>query len=184
LESDGELIAQRGRRESDAFGVLVDRYGDALFKYAYVLTHNADDAQDLVQETFVTGWRRRRDVRIVDGSVLPWLLVTCRNHAANLDRKRRRHGDVPLDHVNAPDTAHSPLEQVLHREQADWIASALEALTPDVRRVVDACLIDGRAYRDVADEFGLEVATVAQRIHRVRARLRAQRDGREEGVPA
>lgn len=184
MRSDAELIGFRGSGESDAFGTLVERHGGALFRYAYALTGNADDAQDLVQDAFMTAWRRRRDVRVVDDSVLPWLLVTIKNLAANLARKRHRHGDVSLDGVEAVDSKATPHDAVVAHEQVEWIDAAISGLTPELREVVTACLIDERPYAAVASDLGLEVAAVKKRVSRARARFRAERERGEEGVRA
>ncbi|MGC4174481.1 RNA polymerase sigma factor [Demequina sp.] len=184
MTSEADLIGHRGSGESDAFGVLVERHGNAVFRYAYTLTGNADDAQDLVQDVFMTAWRKRREVRLVDGSVLPWLLVTARNHAANLARKHLRRGDVPLDGMDVVDGARGPQDAVLDREQVEWIWAAISDLTPDLGTVVVSCLVDEKPYADVATELGLEVTAVKKRISRARARIRAQRERGEEGVKA
>jgi RNA polymerase sigma factor (sigma-70 family) len=184
LRSDAELIGLRGSGESDAFGVLVERHGSTVFRYAYTLTGNADDAQDLVQDAFMTAWRRRREVRVVDGSVLPWLLVTIRNLATNLARKRHRRGDVALDGIDIVDGNVTPHDSVVAREQAEWIDAAISGLTPELREVVTACLVDERPYAAVAADLGLEVATVKKRVSRARARFRAEREPGEEGVRA
>lgn len=182
MTSEAELVGHRGRGEADAFDVLVERYGQTLFRYAYTLTQNADDAQDITQETFMTAWAKRRDVRIVDGSVLPWLLVTTKQHASNFYRKRARRGDEPLGARDAVDTSRTPFELVVDREHLEWIESTISNLSPDLRHVVVACLIEERSYQDVASELGLEVSTVTKRVSRARARLRDQRDPGAEGV--
>lgn len=184
MTSEAELIGLRGSGESEAFGALVERHGNTVFRYAYTLTGNADDAQDVAQDAFMTAWRKRRDVRVVDGSVLPWLLVTARNHAANLARTRQRRGDVPLDSTDVVDSTRTPHELVLDREQLEWIGSTLSGLTPELRQVVVACLIDEQSYADVAADLGLEVTAVKKRVSRARAQFRAERERGEEGVPA
>lgn len=184
MTSEAELIGLRGSGESDAFGALVERHGNTLFRYAYTLTGNADDAQDVVQDVFMIAWRKRRDVRVVDGSVLPWLLVTARNHAANLARKHRRRGDVSLEAIDVVDASRAPDDVVLDREQLEWIWATLSGLTPELSAVVVACLVDEKSYADVAADLGLEVAAVKKRVSRARARFRAERERGEEGVRA
>ncbi len=78
----------RSRRDQRAFAPLFDRHGDAVFRYTFTLTRNADPAQDLLQESFITAWKKLADIRLVGDSMLPWLLVACRNHNANRQRSR------------------------------------------------------------------------------------------------
>lgn len=184
MTSEAELIGLRGSGESDAFGVLVERHGNTVFRYAYSLTGNADDAQDIAQDVFMTAWRKRRDVRVVDGSVLPWLLVATRNHSANLGRKHRRRGETSLDAIEVVDTTRAPHDALLDREQLEWIWATISGLTPDLGAVVVACLVDEKSYTDVAADLGLEVNAVKKRVSRARARLRAEREHGQEGVRA
>lgn len=182
MKSEAELVGHRGDGEADAFAALVERHGDTVLRYAFTLTGNAHDAEDVTQDTFMAGWRRRRDIRLVDGSMLPWLLVTARNHASNLSRKRLRRGDQPLHGVEAVSVSPTPLAVLLDREQREWIEASIRDLTPELRTVVVSCLLNERPYQEVASELGLEVSAVTKRISRARARLRAERERGEEGV--
>jgi RNA polymerase sigma-70 factor (ECF subfamily) len=60
-----------------AFGELFDIHHDRVFRHAYRLVENRHDAEDVTATAFLELWRRRADVRLVDGSVLPWLLGDC-----------------------------------------------------------------------------------------------------------
>ncbi|MGC4174003.1 RNA polymerase sigma factor [Demequina sp.] len=182
MASDAELLAHRASGEGEAFGILADRHGPTLLRYAYAIVHDADDAQDVVQDTFVTAWRKRRHVRIVGDSALPWLLATCKNHASNLLRRRKRKATVNIGETDFVDTAPSPLEQVLSQEVVTWVSAGIAQLSPDMRTVVEACLLDDRSYQEVANDLGLQVATVSQRISRARKSMRARRDGNNQGV--
>src|SRR4051794_16649725 len=70
VNPDVELIARSIARDPRAFGDLFDRHSTAVFRFAYSLTHNTTEAQELVQETFVTAWKRLADIRLVGDSVL------------------------------------------------------------------------------------------------------------------
>jgi len=184
LITDAELLAHRGSGEGEAFGALADRHGAIMLRHAFAAVRDADDAQDLVQEALLTAWRKRRQVRIVDDSALPWLLVTCKNHASNLLRKRSPKATVPLGESDFVESAPTPLEQVLNQEMVDWISAGIAQLSPDMRTVVEACLLDDRTYQEVATDLGLQVTTVSQRVSRARRSMRARRDLDDEGVQA
>ncbi|MCU1407490.1 MAG: hypothetical protein JWQ43_3793, partial [Glaciihabitans sp.] len=62
--------------DGDAVGRVFDRHRDRIFRHSLALVPSGDDARDVVAITFLEAWRRRDSVRFVDGSLLPWLLVT------------------------------------------------------------------------------------------------------------
>ena len=77
--------------DGEAFGTLYDRHRDRVFRHAYRLSGNHHDAEDVMAAAFLELWRRRAKVRIVDGSIVPWLLVTTTNMARNNGRAARRY---------------------------------------------------------------------------------------------
>ena len=89
--SDGELWRRAGAGDGEAFGQVFDRHRDRVFRSAPRLTRHRHDAEDVTALVFLEAWRRRAVVRIVDGSVLPWLLVTTGHVSQNAARARRRH---------------------------------------------------------------------------------------------
>lgn len=70
---------------------LFDRHRDRVFGHACRLVESRYDAEDVTASAFLELWRRRGDVRLVEGSVLPWLLVTTGNVARNSRRGTRRY---------------------------------------------------------------------------------------------
>ena len=80
--------------DGDAFGRLFDAHHRRVFRHGLRLTGDVHDAEDVLAAAFLELWRRRKDVRVVDGSVLPWLLVTAGNLALNQGRGLRRHPDL------------------------------------------------------------------------------------------
>lgn len=74
-----------------AFAELYDRHRDRVFRHAARLVTSQHDAEDVLAAAFLELWRRRGDVRLVGGSVLPWLLVTTSNVARNVGRGTRRY---------------------------------------------------------------------------------------------
>ena len=62
-----------------AFTILYERHAEAVWNYAYRLTASWSEADDLLSVVFLTAWRRRRDLRLVHGSALPWLYVVTTN---------------------------------------------------------------------------------------------------------
>src|ERR1700733_6941569 len=91
LENDEWLWSRSLAGDGRAFGGLFDRYRDTVFRHACRLAGTRQDAEDLVASAFLELWRSRSKVQLVDGSVLPWLLVTTTNLGRNASRARRRY---------------------------------------------------------------------------------------------
>jgi RNA polymerase sigma-70 factor (ECF subfamily) len=61
--------------DSDAFVAIFDKHRDRVYRHALRITENVHDAEDVTAGAFLELWRRQKAVRVVDGSVLPWLLA-------------------------------------------------------------------------------------------------------------
>lgn len=77
--------------DSAAFGELFDKHRDRIFRHAFHLIGDVHDAEDALATGFLELWRRRKHVRVVGGSILPWLLITTTNTCRNLQRAARRY---------------------------------------------------------------------------------------------
>jgi RNA polymerase sigma factor (sigma-70 family) len=175
IASDGGLWSRAFGGEGAAFGVLFDLHRDQVFRHAYRLVENRPDAEDVAATAFLELWRRRADVRLVDGSVLPWLLVTTTNVARNVRRAARRHRqllDVLPRTDNTQDAAHSfldahPMDAIDHR-----LALGLRSLSAADLRLVALVMLEGYTVADAAVVLGLTPAGTKTRLHRARLRLR------------
>lgn len=179
MATDSELIQRSIRRDQAAFTELFDRHGNALFRYAFGITHDADDAQDLVQETFITAWKRAADIHLVGDSLLPWLIVACRNHGANLRRSKAVRAAAPLEEADGASAGDATLDRLQHVEELGWVFKAVRELGDTDRRIVELCLYEGRDYHEAAALLGLSVGVLTKRIYRTRTRLREERTLRE-----
>lgn len=115
-----------------ALGAVFDLHGDRVFRHVYAVLRDVHDAEDATGTAFLELWRRRTSVRIVDGSVLPWLLVTAANCARNLARSQRRYrtllGSLPRgEHTESAETAAFAGMPVLDAIDGD-LATQLRAL--------------------------------------------------------
>jgi RNA polymerase sigma-70 factor (ECF subfamily) len=177
VNPDVELIARSIARDARAFGELFDRHSTAVYRFAYGLTHDTTEAQELVQETFVTAWKKLADIRLVGDSMLPWLIVVTRLHAQNLRRRRHRTATLPLDeHILNRRAEAATADDLAHRDELDWVFAAVRELGETDQRIVELCLYEGRSYKEAALQLGLSVTGVTKRVERTRAKLRRLRD--------
>jgi len=163
-----------GAFDADSFEVLYDRYAPAVARFAWSVSLSNEAAQDLLQETFLTAWDKRRQIRLVNGSVLPWLLTTCRNHARNHARRERKWQDLlELREESVAEDPHGGDAA----EDLRWALDSLAGLPPGERAVTELCVLHGLSYREAGERLGLSETTVGKRLQRARARLREESEG-------
>ncbi len=149
----------------DAFAALYERHAPTVLRYAWSRIGDQSLAEEILQDTFMTAWAKRKSASIVDLSLLPWLLAICHNYVRNQARRSQRTRTIPLEsRLSDPSTEDVSLA---------WITDALDALGPTDRRIVELCLIDGFSYRMVAEQLDSTPAAVGKRLQRARSRLQA-----------
>jgi RNA polymerase sigma factor (sigma-70 family) len=167
--SDADLVDGCARGEKGALAVLLRRHSAAVTRYAWALVESQPDAEEVVQDTFLTCWRKSSTITVPDRSVLPWLLTTCRYLAYNLNRARaHRVADELPEDLALPDAG----ADAEARDRLRWVIDEIERLSPLDRRVCELCLIEGRTYAEAAVATGISVGAVRQRVSRSRDKLR------------
>lgn len=168
---DRVLLERAAEGDREAFAQLYDRHVRAVYWQAFRVVRDADLAEDVTQEAFVVAWRRLRSIRLVDASVLPWLLVTARQCALNAARSARRRRTEELhERLPAEEDVETAVEADLARVEID---AAVAALGETDRRLYELCIDGDHTYEQAAAALGVSHAVVRNRLHRLRARLRA-----------
>jgi RNA polymerase sigma-70 factor (ECF subfamily) len=151
---------------------VVRDHSARVYRLAYRLSGNPQDAEDLTQETFVRVFRSLADYS--PGTFEGWLHRITTNLFLDMVRRRQRirFDALPEDTERLPGTAPSP-EQVYADTHLDpQVQAALDALSPEFRVAVVLCDIEGLTYEEIAATLGIKLGTVRSRIHRGRVQLR------------
>ncbi|MFB6612254.1 RNA polymerase sigma factor [Agromyces sp. NPDC056379] len=172
--TDADLLTKLASGDQRALPIVFDRHAAAVTRYAWALAANRQDVEEIVQDTFLTMWRKAAGITIAEASLLPWLLVTCRNLAMNVLRKAARNRADELDEnsIRAAKTVQEHHDSETARDDLRWVLDEIERLEPVDRRVCELCLIEGMPYADAAEQLGLSVGAVKQRVSRSRTRLK------------
>lgn len=146
---------------------------------AYRLTGNANEAEDLVQETYVRAFRffHRYDENLPFTS---WIYRIMTNVHIDMVRRHTRLKTTSLDQGgpsdssswDLPDTSASPDRDLMSGSFEEPVRLALRALSPDFRTAVVLADVEGMAYEEIADTMQISVGTVRSRIHRGRKQIR------------
>ncbi len=172
-----------GRSPEEAVPELVARLGDRIFAFSLKFCGNREDAEDLVQETFLQAYRKWSQF---EGRSSPasWLYTMAARACQR--RNRRRAGEPPrLDSLDEappvglslvarlPALEDDPLDHELRREAAEIVDRGLARLPVDYRLPLVLKEIAELSLREIAEILGVKEATVKTRVHRGRLALRA-----------
>jgi RNA polymerase sigma factor (sigma-70 family) len=146
---------------------------DAAYNLARWLTHNAQDAEDVVQEAYMRALRFFPSFH--GGNARAWLLSIVRNTCFTW-----LHANRPLqtaaefdENLASPDSrAQNPEELVLHTDTSTLVRKALEKLPPHFREILVLRELEGLSYREIAAITGTPAGTVMSSLSRARQRLR------------
>ncbi len=170
-----EWITRAAAGDEDAFTQLIDQYKGYLMATILPVVRNPIEAQDVLQETFWQVYRSLSGYR--GGNLKFWLARIATRKAINWCREReRRRREVLHDSPGdlCPGSALSPEEEYFRHTARGSLASLLQALPPPYRTTMAGYLLEGKSYRQLADEAGVSVKTVESRLYRARKILRNQ----------
>jgi RNA polymerase sigma-70 factor (ECF subfamily) len=180
IDSDDEAFLRRSiDGNGEAFGVLFDRHHDRVFRHAMRLLESRQDADDAVAAAYLELWRRRREVRIVNGSVLPWLLATVTNVSRNLKRSLRRHHAFLARlsrEPDYPDPADVLVDSTLLGVDVK-LREALKALPKHELVLFSMVVLEGYSVPDAAAALGIGIPAAKSRLLRARRRIRQDLTG-------
>lgn len=175
--TDAELVQRTLRGETAAYNVLVHRYQRPVYSLIYRMIGNAEDAGDLVQETFLRAYGALASFR-QDASFLTWLYKIASNLSIDQMRARRSKGalslDVELDEGREPaaDRSSSPEEKVVRGAVSEIVQKAVMNLPERYRTVVVMRHLHGMSIEEIAEITKLPSGTVKTHLFRAREMLR------------
>lgn len=162
----------------EAFGRIFDRRKQQVRRQARRLLDSASDVDDAIAIVFLEAWRKRSSVRVVEGSLLPWLLVTTMHVARNIRRGRARYEGL-LTRLPPPSPAMDPSAALDDR----GALIALRGLSVTDQQVLTLCVLEGWSERDAAAALGVAAGTVKSRLHRAKRRLAQRLEDRVGPTP-
>jgi RNA polymerase sigma-70 factor (ECF subfamily) len=177
--SDAAAIAQIRAGDADAFRVLVERHSRSVFRLAFRMTGNEQDAEDLVQETFLRAFRqiRKYDGRAGFGTWLYRIAANCSLDLIRL-RKRRQEQQTMADEDGQELTAAvrsetpGPDRQAFSGELKQLLAPALQRLSPMERTAFVLRHYEGMCIEDIGEALGVRPGAAKHSVFRAVQKLR------------
>lgn len=164
-----EAVAQGDR---EAFAALYQRTSMKLYGICLRLLGNESEAQDVLQDVYVSVWRKAATFESAKASAITWLAVLARNRS--IDRLRRRPiGSDGMDAAaEVQDDSPSAFELVNKAQDAERLSHCLGELEERARTLIRAAFLDGATYPELAEREGVPLGTMKSWIRRSLLRLR------------
>ena len=160
--------------KAQRFDDLVRPHVTPMYRFAYRLLGNQDDAEDLVQDVLGKLYPRTAEIAALR-DVRPWLHRVLYNEFIDLTRRRGRRvplvdGDAQVDLAEDPDA--DPERLAMSGQTAVRVERALEQLDDDQRALVSLHLMEGHTLEELTTIFDAPLGTLKSRMHRTKARLK------------
>jgi RNA polymerase sigma factor (sigma-70 family) len=177
--SDEDVMEQLQAGVVQAFDIIVQRYKDRLHNFLFRYTHNHEDCEDLVQETFLRVYRSRHSYERI-AKLSTWMYTIALNLAKSMYKKKQRmslisiHADDsdPDDReFEITDTTILPDEALHIKFSMEQLEKALLELNEDFREAIVLRDIQQLTYEEIAEITGTAMGTVKSRINRGRQQL-------------
>jgi len=184
---DPDLVQVRASRDGDmtAFEELVQKYDRKLLRLAMSITHNLDDAREVVQDAFFKAYRNLSKFR-EDAKFSTWLTRIALNESLMKLRKQRGHQELPIaddlhDDSGENNPVFDPIEWSADPEELysaaefrEILQKSLEKLTPALKVVFILRDMEEHSILQTAEILNLTTNAVKARLSRARQQLRAE----------
>lgn len=174
-DPDDRMLDLLARAEPEGVEMLYDRYAGLAYTLAFRVLNDAGTAEDVVQEAFLSIWRRASTYRSDRGSLRTWVCSIVHHRA--LDRLRGRSGrarsDVALDHASGEATSVSDTwDRVAVELERQAVRAALVDLTVEQRETIELAYFGGYSQTEISDLMKVPLGTVKGRTRLALRKLR------------
>lgn len=159
----------------DQFEKLALEQLDVLYRVARRLTRSADQAADLVQETFLRALRAHNTFDLQEHGIRPWLVRIMHNlHFSRSDREKKQPVSIdtePLDAASNSGDERFAFKPAGFEGMDERLVKALNQLPEEYQEVLLLWAVEEFSYKDIADSLDVPIGTVMSRLHRARQKL-------------
>lgn len=147
---------------------------DMIYRTGLRITLNAQEAEDLTQDTLLKAWGKRDELREVE-NIKAWCITVCRNMAIDrIGRKENENLSVEAENADAPDSSRTPEERLEHADRLIRVHRLFNALPEKMRTALQLRDIEGMSYHEAANAMQMTEDLFKMTLHRARKTLKAQ----------
>lgn len=175
--SDEELIERFQRGDLYAFDLIVKRYKDQLLNFVFRFVGNQEEAEDIVQDTFLRVYRKRKAYKRI-AKFSTWIYTIAGNLARTELRRRKRRKLFSVTDMGyedrdyeISDEGHTPESKVDGIIQEEIIQREINNLSPKFREVIILRDVQELSYEEISKIIKVPIGTVKSRVNRGRLKL-------------
>ncbi|WP_394995565.1 RNA polymerase sigma factor [Emticicia sp.] len=172
--AEEELVSLLKNKDQKGFNILYNNYSGALFGVVNKIVQSNDDANDLLQDTFLKIWKNIDNYDPSKGSIFTWMMNIARNLA--IDRVRSADFRDSSQNISMEDNVIFQIDneyQTVQDIDAIGLQNVIEKLRPEYKQLIDLVYYKGYTQAEVSEEFGIPLGTVKTRIKAAVGTLRA-----------
>ncbi|HYX49982.1 MAG TPA: sigma-70 family RNA polymerase sigma factor [Ktedonobacteraceae bacterium] len=167
--TDEQLISAICKGEESAVEVLYERYHRYAYALAYRILRDPLASEDIVQDAFLSVWRKASSYQVQNGSVQNWIQAIVRNRAIDKIRAsaHRDYQWTPLQVENEQDPASEEpdvWEQAWQSEQHRIIHEVMEHIPDEQRMVIELAYFQGLTHAEISEQYHIPLGTVKGRM--------------------
>lgn len=178
--SDEDLIERFQQGDVYAYDLIVKRYKEPLLNFVYRFIGNIEEAEDIVQETFLRVYRKKHAYRRI-AKFSTWIYTIAGNLSRTELRRRRRRklfsvSDMGFDEKDyeISDEEFNPEDNTEGILQGELIQKEIENLSPKFREVILLRDVQELSYEEISQIIKVPIGTVKSRVNRARTRLQSR----------
>lgn len=156
-----------------ALEALYDAHNRQAIGLAYRILGDLGDAEEVVQEVFLSAWRSGHTYDPSRGTTQTWILSMVRNRSIDVLRARKRRPVQPLAEGVDPPASEDVPAQAVSNVEADAARVALNSLPPEQKQVIELAYFGGLSHSEIATQLAAPIGTVKGRIRLGLDHLRA-----------
>lgn len=173
--SDEDIVRPGSLASPEGMEAMYDRYGALAFTVALRILNDEGAAEDVVQDAFLSIWRKGTTFDSTKGSLRAWLSTVVRNRAIDRLRGTRSHEryDVPVELTGVASPLGDPWSEVAAELTAREVRSALDELPVEQRQTLELAYYGGYSQSEIATAMHVPLGTVKGRVRIALEKLRS-----------
>lgn len=173
MSSNRELAVLVSQGDRQAYNQLYQRFYNPVYSVMLQYTKNIEDAEDILQLTFLRLWEKRQELAAVE-TLEDWLFIIARNEFLNRFRKRRQEDNYRHYLLQVfSEESQSPEELLITRQKEEWMQKAVAALPDRQKEAFILTRQHGLTYEKVATTMNVSKETVKEHISRALKSIRS-----------